>query len=234
MERRKPANTNANPFIKTEEELESAIQSTRTEFKDENGFDRMNSNFYITEDEEGEIVFLNDGTQKPGMPYVASVHVLHMKSKKGKSFYPTEICQKNFQKSCVMCDASKSNESVSKQKEAFFYQVLDLRGKRSEKDSSKFEGDPVPMLWQTHKAVAAQIVKHKKDLGNDLTDIIFKVNRVGKETHVTIKQERDPKTRSVVDCVYEGDYPELLPNFNTIWGNMLPDEELIKKLDYTA
>lgn len=187
--------------------------------EDDNGFTKMNTNFYLTDGESTEIIFLED------VPYVFSAHGLKMKSKKGATFYVTEGCQKSAQNHCLMCSSKLS--TVGKVRNVVAFIILDGRGSY-DKDEQDFDGVPVPKIFMTPLALAKAIKRLRDDVDGDLTDKVIKLSKDSKAYSISIATV---KKGSGIEYKKAPKYDGALPNVQELYAP-LSDEELERILSY--
>ena len=136
---------------------------------DEGEFTKMNTNFFLRDNEEAEVLFLDED------PVIFMGHSLKGISDSNTTFYRTEACQKTEQDYCVMCDSRNGN--VGKQRRVIGFRLIDFRGKW---DSNKggFDGVPAPKIFLVPLYLAKQIKILKDDTGS-LTDKVAKLTKSG-------------------------------------------------------
>ena len=170
--------------------------------EDANGFNKMNTNFFIMEDEEADIVFLSEN------PYIFWGHGLKLFSKKsGKHYYSTEACQKSKQSHCVLCSSPNANVGEARQFVAF--PILDSRGSWDSK-AKGFDGTPVAKIFLVSIGLAKIIKKFKDEMGGTLTDKVVKLSKNGKNYSFLPRTEKNGKTLTFLDPPeYDGGIPEV-------------------------
>lgn len=134
------------------------------------GFDKMNTAFFMKNDEQGRIIFIDEN------PVIFVGHVIKCISDAGKEFYRTEQCQKVNQTYCTLCDATATNKAVSKANRVIAFRVLDERGKW---DSSKkgLDGVPTPKIFLAPTDFAKLVKTLKDEAGGKISDKIIKLQK---------------------------------------------------------
>jgi hypothetical protein len=160
------------------EKIMEAQESSKVS-EDENGFNKTNTNFYLRDDEETNIIFLDDA------PYLFHGHNLKMFSKNNKEYYQTEACQKMTQKTCEFCSGGYSVT----QKVAFT--ILDSRGNWDTKKAD-FDYNPAPKLFVVPIALAKIIKQTRDECGGTLTDKVMKLSRANKNYSIRAVMEQVP------------------------------------------
>jgi hypothetical protein len=157
-------------------EMKSASMNSLVE--DENGFNKLNTNYYLLDGEEGLIQFISD------IPIIFPGHNIKMFTKAGKPYYITETCQKSNQASCVLCN-SKAN-TIGDARQIIAFSVLDYRGTYRKKDEKNpaskegWDGVPVPKIFLMPLGLAKSIKKLKDEVGGTLKDKIIKLSKDAK------------------------------------------------------
>lgn len=186
------------------------------------GFDKMNTNFYLSNGEEIDIVILDN------VPTIFNGHVIKCQGNKKDggtyTFYRTEACQKSAQDYCVLCETE--NKNVGKSKKIIAFRVLDSRGSWS-KDANNgkggLDGIPTPKIFLVSLDLAKQIKVLRDDAGGDLTDKVIKLSKNEKYI-ANFKFKKNPNgSLNFVDAPeFDGELPEILEVYAP-----LEDDDLI-------
>lgn len=186
------------------------------EFKDENGFDKTNTNFYVKDGESVDIVFLSEN------PYMVKTHGITktVKKKDGTfvKFFPEETCQKIEGSTCILCDASKSIDTIKAANLEFFYPIISLQGARH-KETKEFVGGEAPAFFKPNRFVLGRIAELKNEYGSDFCNLVFSLTKVGKNVVFEVKMKKVGIGRDQVSkpMIYDKEYKGKLPDFMTIW-----------------
>lgn len=135
---------------------------------DDGTFTKMNTNFFLRDDEEAEVLFLDED------PVIFMGHTLKGQGEKSV-FYRTEACQKSEQDYCTMCDTR--NQNVSKARRVIAFRIMDFRGKWDTQKGG-FDGEPSPKIFLVPLYLAKQIKILKDDTGS-LIDKVAKLTKSG-------------------------------------------------------
>lgn len=138
---------------------------------DENGFDKMNSNFYLLDGEACDIALLED------VPHVFAGHNLKLRSKSGKTYYTVEACLKAVGDTCEMCSTNQKNVGAVRQNIAFV--ILDSRGAFDQK-AGAFDGKPCPKIFLAPLPVAKAFKRLRDDAGGTLKDKVIRLSKDAK------------------------------------------------------
>tara|TARA_Y100000034_G_scaffold29728_1_gene36186 strand:+ start:56949 stop:57749 length:801 start_codon:yes stop_codon:yes gene_type:complete len=137
---------------------------------DENGFNKLNTNFWLSNGDEIDIVILDDD------PVMFKGHTLKCVTDAGKTFYRNEQCQKAVQQYCEMCESK--NKNVGSAKSLVAFRVLDSRGSW-DREAGAMDGVPVPKIFFT-PIYLAKIFKSLKDDGEGvLSDKVIRLSKDG-------------------------------------------------------
>lgn len=167
--------TSATKASQSEDEVWDDIMEMKPTSNGEDGtFNKMNTNFYLTNGEEIDIVILDN------VPIVFNGHVIKCQGEKKDggtyTFYRTEACQKSAQDHCVLCETQ--NRNVGKDKKIIAFRVLDSRGswdKSLNNNKGGLDGVPAPKIFMVALDLAKQIKILRDDAGGDLTDKVIKL-----------------------------------------------------------
>ncbi len=152
--------------------------------RDENGFDRMSTSFYLKDDEELEIMFLSD------YPTMFNGHAMKRFSKNNTEYYTKEPCQKSAQSYCLYCDEKYNVQPV------VAFPILDPRGTYDRQTKEVDASKPCPKLFLTSVAFAKIIKKTRDDVGGTLMGKVMKLTRANKNYSISAAMvpDRTPGT----------------------------------------
>ena len=180
----------------------------------EGGFNKMNTNFYLQNGEEIDIVLLDE------QPFMFWGHTIKCRSKEGKTFYRTEQCQKSEQDYCVMCESD--NKAIGKAKKVIAFRVLDSRGSW-DSEAKGLDGIPAPKIFMVSIDLAKQIKLLKDDAGT-ISDKVLKLSKNGTYTiNFKFKKSPDGSLRYVNAPDYDGELPEVLDVYAPMEDDELMD-----------
>ena len=190
---------------------------------DEGGFNKMNTNFFLMDGDEVDIVLLDDN------PFVFMGHIIKCRTDAGKTFYTTEQCQKSIQGHCNMC--SSNNKSIGKAKNIVAFRLLDSRGTWN-KDSQDWDWIAKPKIFLTPMYLAKQFKALKDDVGGKLSDYVIKLSK--NQNYVAqmamAKDPNNPRMMTYVDApIFDGDLPEVMEVYEA-----REDDDLIDYIDRFA
>lgn len=178
-------------------------------------FNKMNTNFFLRDGEEIEIVLLDDA---PTMFYG---HTIKCKSKDGKTFYRTEQCQKSEQDYCTLC--STKNKAVGVAKKTIAFRIIDSRGSW-DKEAGALDGVPVAKIFLTPLYLAKQFKTLMDEAGGTLKD---KVLKLSKQTQYLVNFKFSKLSGGGFNYVeapeYEGELPEVLDVYAPLTDSELTD-----------
>ena len=187
-----------------------AVKTMKTSFDDK----RQEMSFFVKKGQSRQICIANPE------PWVIPIHGTVRITKDGKKFYPTEVCQKVSEKSCLWCDSTKSTDSVKPQKNGIFYEVTEIETEK-------------PFFFEVNSFVLNELLAVIEDYGADATSIILEISKNDDgNTKVEIAKTREGSGKSATykDKYWEGEHPEF-PDFMEIWSPK-SDEEIIKILSW--
>ena len=169
---------------------------------DAEGFDRMNTNFYLREGEETDVVFLAE------QPYIFDAHVLERHSQRGTKWYETVPCQKVSKKECLYCMEGHTTRKFAG------LPILDGRGKYEKTTKKYMGGAPVPMVFLMAIPLAKVINKKRVDLGGKFGGIVFRLSRANKNYVLDAKMTPVPGQPgqmkvTTMQRAYEGPVPNV-------------------------
>jgi len=183
------------------------------------GFNKMNTNFFLKDGEEIDIVVLDEN------PVIFWGHVIKCESEKGQTFYRTEQCQKSEQDYCVLCESD--NPSVSKAKNIIAFRVLDSRGswdKNLNNGKGGLDGVPAPKIFLTPLYLAKQFKSLKDDAGGSISDKVVKLSKnTNYQANFKFKKNADGSLRYVDAPEFDGDLPDTLEVYAPMSDNELMD-----------
>lgn len=165
------ARAQASPKKVDEDDAWNEIDNMKTGGED-GEFNKMNTNFYLKNGEEIDIVVLDES------PAVFWGHVIKCRSSKGSTFYRTEQCQKSSGDSCVMC--SSNNKAIGRSKKIIAFRVLDSRGNWNgslNNGQGGLDGDPAPKIFITPIYLAKQFKTLLDDADGILSDKVIKLKK---------------------------------------------------------
>lgn len=173
---------------------------------EDGAFNKMNTNFWLKEGEEIDIVVLDDN------PVIFWGHTIKCSTDKGQTFYRVEQCQKSTQDYCTLCE-SKS-PAVKKSTKSIAFRILDSRGswdKKLNDGKGGMNGIAVPKIFLVPLYVAKQFKVLKDDAGGKLSDKVVKLSKTGNYiANFKYKKNPDGSLRYVDAPVYDGELPEVL------------------------
>jgi len=179
------------------------------------GFNKMNTNFYLQEGDEIDVVFLDE------KPYVFWGHTIKCRSSKGKTFYQTEQCQKAVQDYCVLCDSD--NKAISKEKRIIAFRILDSRGTWDTKKGG-FDGVPCAKIFLVPLYLAKQLKTLKDDGDGILTDKVVKLKKSSNyQANFKMKKGEGGAMYYVDAPDFDGDVPDVLEVYAPMSDNELID-----------
>lgn len=179
------------------------------------GFNKMNTNFYLKDGEEIDIVILDEN------PEIFWGHVIKCKTDAGQTFYRTEQCQKSEQDYCVLCESD--NKAISKAKKIIAFRVLDSRG-NWDSENKCLDGIPAPKIFLTPLYLAKQFKTLRDDAGGTISDKVIKLSKNGNyQANFKFKKLQG----GGLDYVSAPDYNEELPNISEVYAPM-GDNELME------
>lgn len=169
-------------------------------------------NFVLKDGESAIIQFLNDE------PFCTDGH--NVKNARGRwEFQP---CQKEVQKSCLMC-----SDDIRVAWKAFF-KVIDYRGEWNKEKNRHTGGAPVEVRWGLSAGVAKQVKAQVDKRGKRLSELVFEVSRSGsgaQDTSYNFEIAIDEKTdKRIVPLKWKEKFPPLSEICQP-----LSDEELIER-----
>jgi hypothetical protein len=144
--------------------------------------------FFLLEDEEAIVQILDDE------PYVCNMHQI----KSGGKF-KKEVCQKENQRTCLMC-----NDGIKDTFGAMF-RVLDYRG-NWDSTKRKFKYDAkIEKAWWVGQGLAVQIQSFQEKRGVPLTQMVLLIERSGggKTTKYNISYAFDEKENKMKPVKYK-------------------------------
>lgn len=193
----------SNETVDTEDPWEqlAKMQSGGGGSKDDNGFTKLNTNFFLMDGESVEIQFLKEE------PFLFQAVNLKLTSKSGKPYYQTEASQLSTQKHCKLIEAGYRPSW----KAAFV--LVDPRGSW-DSETKKLDGVPVPKIFLTPTAFG-KLIKEAKDEVGQLAGIVWKLSKAGKNYAIRAVTEKLPSG--------EGLRYKKAPE----WGGAIPDVEKI-------
>lgn len=165
------------------------------------GFDKMNTNFYLKDGEEIDIVLLDEN------PFMFWGHTIKCQSQAGKTFYRIEQCQKSEQEYCVLCDSD--NKAISKPKKIIAFRLLDSRG-NWDRDKNDFDGEPSPKIFTVPLYLAKQFKSLKDDAGEVSDKVIKLAKNSNYQANFKYTKQRDGSLNYVDAPEYDADAPEVL------------------------
>lgn len=190
---------------------------------DEGGFNKMNTNFYLMDGDEVNVVVLDDN------PFVFTGHTIKCRTDAGKTFYTTEQCQKSIQGHCNMC--ASNNKAISKAKNVVAFRVLDSRGSW-DKDAQGWDGEPKPKIFLAPMYLAKQFKALKDDVGGKLSEYVIKLTK--NQNYVAqLALERDPNNPRALTYIYAPDFDGDLPEVGEVYAAR-EDDDLIDFIDRFA
>lgn len=184
--------------------------------KDNNGgFNKMNTNFYLTEGDEIDVVFFDE------KPFVFWGHTIKCQSSKGKTFYRIEQCQKSEQDHCVLCDSA--NKAISKDKRIIAFRVLDSRGSWDTKKGG-LDGVPCAKIFLIPLYLAKQLKTLKDDGDGMLSDKVVKLKKSSNyQANFKMKKGQGGAMYYVDAPEFTGEIPEVLEVYAPMSDNELID-----------
>ena len=194
------AQTTESASPSNEEDKWDEISNMKGKGESQDGFTKMNTNFFLRNGEEARIVFLDEA------PFFIWGHEIQCRTDQGKQFWSTEQCQKSAQDHCLMCESD--SKAISKNAKKIIFRILDERGSYTE---NGFDGVPAPKLFKV-PLYLAKVIKGLKDDGGTLTD---KVVKLKKDTNYTAAFELVKDTVSGAMFYkdapeYDGELPEVV------------------------
>jgi hypothetical protein len=193
---------------------------------DANGFTRLSTNIYVTEDDgEVDIVFVS---RNPKVIQGHRVEVEYTKKNKTKGYFTKiETCQKTTGEYCLLCDESKNTDTVKPAKPIAFFEVICLNGTR-DKETKKIEGEPTVHFMQPNSYLFYRIGEMIDDFGEDFTTQVFTWKKVGKNQQLDPKQVMTGvgKDRMSKYSTYDiNEFKGAMPDFETLY-QPLTDEQI--------
>lgn len=203
------------PVSNVEDKWDEVMNMKSGGSSNDGSFNKMNTNFFLKDGEEIEVVLLDDA---PTMFYS---HTIKCKSQDGKTFYRVEQCQKSEQDHCVLC--STNNKAVSPARKSIAFRILDSRGSW-DKESSALDGIPVPKIFLTPLYLAKQLKNLLDEAGGTLKD---KVLKLSKKTQYMVGFKFNKLAGGGFDYVlapeYDGELPEVLEVYAPMTDSELSD-----------
>ena len=197
-----PPMRTSNPSVQSADTWDEIMNMKSGGSGEEGGFNKMNTNFFLTDNEEIEIVLFDD------VPTMFWGHIIKCKSKDSKTFYRTEQCQKTEQDYCTLC--SSNNPAVSKAKKIIAFRLLDSRGSWDSK-AGGLDGIPIPKIFLAPLYLAKQFKTLLDEAGGTLKD---KVLKLSKKTQYMVSFKFDKLPSGGFDYVkapeYDGELPDIL------------------------
>ena len=177
---------------------------------DDGSFNKMNTNFYLSNGEEIDIVLLDNA------PTIFNGHVIKCTGTKKDggtyTFYRTEACQKSNQEYCVLCESD--NKAVGKSKKIIAFRVLDSRGswsKEANGGKGGLDGVATPKIFLVSLELAKQIKLLRDDAGGELTDKVIKLSKNEKYIANFKFRKNTNGSLSFIDAPeYDGELPEVM------------------------
>lgn len=152
--------------------------------KDENGFDKMNCNFYLLDGETCDVALLED------TPHVFLGHNLKLASKSGRPYFMVEACRKSIDSTCEMCSTNQKNVGAARQYIAFV--LLDSRGSY-DKNSKAFDGKAYPKIFLAPLPVAKTLKRLRDDVGGSLIGKVIRLSKDAKNYSANVATVSDGK-----------------------------------------
>lgn len=169
---------------------------------DDGQFNKMNTNFYLKDGEEIDIVLLDEN------PFIFWGHTIKCKSNAGKTFYRIEQCQKSEQDYCVLCESD--NKAIGKAKKIIAFRLLDSRGSWDIK-AGGFDGNPAPKIFLTPLYLAKQFKALKDDAGGNISDKVIKLSKSSNYIATLKMKNVGGGNLKYTDAPeFDGDTPEVL------------------------
>lgn len=186
----------------------------------EGEFNKMNTSFFLRDEEEAEVVFLDEN------PTIFFGHNIKCESDAGKTFYRTEQCQKSEQDYCTMCDST--NTAIGKANRVIGFRLVDSRGSWDGK-KKELNGVPTPKIFLVPLYFAKQI-KLLKDEQGTITDKVIKITKNG-NYQANFKMNKIKSGGYDFEYIEEDEFDEMdIPEILDVYAPM-EDEELIDFLD---
>lgn len=189
-------------------------------------FDKMNTNFFLKDGEEIDIVVLDEN------PFIFWGHTVKCQTDKGTTFYRTERCQKCAQDYCVLCESD--NTAVGKSKKVIAFRVLDSRGSWDKKlngGNGGMDGEPVPKIFLPPLYLAKQFKALKDDGDGTISDKVIKLSKnTNYVASFKFKKGQGGALHYVDAPIFDGDLPEVLED---VYAPM-SDDDLYDFLDRFA
>lgn len=194
----------------SEDEVWDEIMDMKQGGGGEGGFDKMNTNFFLKDGEEIDIVLMDN------VPTVFNGHIIKCQGQRDDgstyTFYRTEQCQKSAQDYCVLCESQ--NSAVGKAKKVIAFRVLDSRGswdKTLNNGNGGLNGIPTPKIFLVPIYLAKQFKTLRDDAGGELTDKVIKLSKNGNyQANFKFKKNNDGSLRYLNAPDYDGEIPEIL------------------------
>ncbi len=218
----------ANNASQDEDEVWEEIMEMKQGASGESGgFNKMNTNFWLSNGEEIDVVFLDNS------PTIFNGHVIKCSTEAGKTFYRTEACQKSAQDYCVLCETE--NKTVSKSKKIIAFRILDSRGNWNKDLNNKkggMDGVASPKIFLVSLDLAKQIKLLRDDAGGELTDKVIKLSKNEKYiANFKFRKNTNGSLSYIPAPSYDGELPEILD----IYAPMDDEElmEFVRKFSYS-
>lgn len=221
MPKRTKPQTTQNKVEETWEKIENMKTGARTDpgHSDENGFNKLNTNFFLRDGESAYVQFVDN------VPFIFAGHGLKMTSKRGSTYYITEACQKSTKRSCVLC--SSSNSRVSDMRQYIAFRLIDYRGTYDTKTKKVDSDVPAPSIFLTPKGLAMQLKQIIDDNGGDITDKLIKLTKNEKNYNAQVVVEKDKDDPSLQRVKKAKVWDGLVPDAKHIYSPK-EDEDLLK------
>jgi hypothetical protein len=188
-------------------EMKSASLTKMAE--DANGFNKLNTNFYLMDGEEADIMLLAEA------PQVFAGHNLKLISKAKKAYFVVEACQKSKQGHCVLCDSKSA--MVGQPRQYIAFPMIDSRGKW-DTPKKAFDGKPTAKIFLMPLGLAKGFKKLKDDAGGTLLDKIVKLTKDAKNYMPTIRMIKNPNDANSMIYAPAIKWTDPVPNISVIYA----------------